>query len=131
MNVSKDAVLRMVSAVRMADDMAKAIEMFTNGENNADLIAGKLEDVLYEISGEKFLHEDDFTFSFEDSETYRLLHDNNMTDEQVVESIFGMAWDNRPKISTEWIQPLSREEFAKSVQENGGYLCSLPEGEWS
>lgn len=129
MNISRDALLKIVRAARAAQKLADNIRHLTGNspvENMADSIAGQLADALNMMNGEKLGVADDFR----DSRTYTWLYRSAMTDEEVADEFIRMAKENEPKMPKPNL--ISRVQFLDMVRQFGGYpdLNSTPEGEW-
>lgn len=128
MNISRDALLKIVRAARAAQKLADNIRHLTGNspvENMADSIAGQLADALNLLNGEKLGVADDFR----DSRTYTWLYRSAMTDDEVADEFIRMA-KGEPKMPKPNL--ISRGEFLDMVRQFGGYLDlnSTPEGEW-
>ena len=124
MEISRTALLNLVKAARMSDRLAqdtKALLLRKEEWTVADEISGFLADVLFEISGERLLCNQDF---MNDSQTMTLirsdLSDNEVADrfEETFRSI-----ENHPPVLME------REQMRNLVKKNGGYMYT-PEGEF-
>jgi hypothetical protein len=125
MEISRDALLRVIYAARMSNAMAEIVRTLANGykqENKLDQIAGALADALCMINGEQLNPEEDFG----NSRTYTWLFNSRTTDSEVADEFIRMAENNRP------VQPkpntISKEQFDELFHKNGGYMS--PEGEW-
>lgn len=129
MNISRDALLKIVRATRAAQKLADNIRHLTGNspvDNMADSIDGQLADALNMMNGEKLGVADDFR----DSRTYTCLYRSAMTDEEVADEFIRMAKENEPKMPKPNL--ISRVQFLDMVRRFGGYpdLNSTPEGEW-
>lgn len=124
MEISRDALVRVIMAARTANNMADTIRKLAGhpDPNEADMIAGALADALNMLNGEKQRVEDDFT----ESRTYQWLFRSAMSDAEVADEFIRMALRNK----TEQPKPhlISRVEFRNMVKKFGGY--STPEGDW-
>ena len=124
MEISRDALSRVIKAARMAHDMAETIREMTCGtcRNKADDISGILEDALFDMNGEKLGVKDDFS----ESKTYQWLFGCSVPEDRIAGEFIRMAEENKPK------QPkpnlINRDQFNAMLKRAGGY--STPEGEW-
>lgn len=136
MEIKRDALVRVVKAARLSLKMADAMQLFMIDKRPwtvADEISGHLKDALFIILGEHALHEK----SFDESMTMRLLT-SDMSDGAVADYII-MMQNIQKHIEPELAAPnivqqpkpqiMSKEEFRKLKDQNGGY-CYTPEGEW-
>ena len=131
MEISKDALLRVVKATRTSMRQAKAMQMLISEEKTwttADTISGLLLDALFEMSGEKL----DLKQDFKDSNTMRLFT-GDMSDEGVTDWLIMMDNIRRNHMPQEDVrqpkpQTMEKKEVRKLFKENGGYQS--PEGEW-
>lgn len=117
MDVTKDAITRVVSSARMAYNLANIISQLVPGitdENRADMIFGSLADVLFELSKEPVVND------FKSSKTYKWLVESCMSNEEVADELIRMADANKPK------QPAP----ILMTQEEYDALYGTPEGEW-
>lgn len=123
MEITRDALLRIVkaarAATRLAEDMNKLL--ISQGRDTwADFIEGELADALCEFGGEVLEPHQDF---IRDSHTMALLTDPDLSDEEVTAAFIGMHRAHHPE------QPkphfISRDEMQK--QANAGYGYSAPE----
>lgn len=116
MNISRDALSRVVSATRRVHNISGVIATLTNAtsENLADHACGELADALFLISGER--GSDDFNCS----RTYNLLFSSCLSNEEVADELIRMADANKPK------QPAP----ILMTQEEYDALYGTPEGEW-
>lgn len=133
MEISRDALLRVVKSARLAYRMAGDIQklMTEKAWTVADSIFGELADAIYDMLNEKGTVNE-----FQNSTTYRLLtgdlSDEAVTDFIIMKSkleqrIFGMKNEDtvlpKPQI-------MSKEQWTELHKKNGGYK-STPEGEFS
>lgn len=123
MEISRDALLRIVkaarAAIRLAEDVNKLL--ISQGRDTwADFIEGELAEALYNFGGEKLEPQQDF---IRDSQTMSLLTDPELSDGEVTVAFVGMYRANHPE------QPkphfISLDEMQKRV--NAGYGYSAPE----
>ena len=127
MEISRDAMLRVVKAARMADKLAqdtKALLMDRNGWTVADEISGFLDDALFNMIGEKLEPGQDFA---NDSVTMMLIR-SKLSDAEVTDEFISIAEENKPKLPKPNL--VSRDEFNAMVRKFGGYKAETPEGEW-
>lgn len=129
MELSRDALLRVVKATRMtmkmAEDMQKLL-LDKNSRTFADEIAGFLKDALFITIGETE------TKNFDDSMTMRLLT-SDMSDGAVADYII-MMHKLRKHIEPEEVQQpkpqiASKESMQRMYVQSGGYQYT-PEGEF-
>ena len=126
MELTRDALLRVVKAARTADRLAQDMKKLLVDENRwtwADEIAGFLKDALFLISGEKLPTEADFE---KDSKVVGLLRGFE-SDTMVASDIMKMAEENAPKMPKPNL--MGQKEFQAMVKRYGGYSAT-PEGEW-
>lgn len=126
MEITRDAIMRVVKAARTAQKLADDIRKLTNdfrSVNVGDDIAGLLADALNMINGEK----QGITDEFSDSRTYTWLFRSAMSDGEVTDEFIRMARENGPKIPKPNL--ISREQFDEMMKSSGGYRYT-PEGEW-
>ena len=126
MELTRDALLRVVKAARTADRLAQDMKKLLVDENRwtwADEIAGFLKDALFLISGEKLPLEADFE---KDSKVVGLLRGFE-SDTMVVSDIMQMAEENAPKMPKPSL--MGQKDFRAMVKRYGGYSAT-PEGEW-
>lgn len=133
MEISKDALLRIVRAARLSIKVAETVNGFMFGEGKpwsiADQIVGDLEDAIYEMLGEK----SDPKSSFSESMTMRLLT-GDLSDEAITDYIITL---NRLRKRTQGIeevqqpkpQIISKEAGKRMYVQSGGYQYT-PEGEF-
>ena len=129
MEMKRDALVRVVKAARLSIKMAEAMDAFMIDKNVwtlADEISAHLKDALFTILGEVEVN------NFNDTMTMRLLT-SDMSDEAVADYII-MMHNIRKHIGSDEVQQpkpqiMSKEEFRKMKDQNGGY-CYTPEGEW-
>lgn len=137
MEISREALIRIVCAARTAKKMVQALEallIVRNAMTVPDQIFGNLADALFCMSGEKLTEKQDFD---RDSRTMELLN-SDMSNADAADAFIHMAWQNsRPK-PPEFPWPDSMEE---QVRKNGGFTPKTgyvppketdetPEGEW-
>jgi len=125
MEISRDALLRVVKATRLAyrfaGDLQKALYMSEKPWTVPDEIAGELIVAMFLMSGEKQGVDDDFI----DSETIQLLK-SNLSDGEVTDRLITMHDGIRqPAPNT-----ISKEALDVLHSVNGGYKYT-PEGEWT
>lgn len=128
MIITKDTLLKLVKATRMADRLAQDAKCMLpdrKGWTVIDEISEFLYDALFEISGERLKPEEDF---MRDSNTMYLIR-SRMSDEIVRDVFYRMNecrdLGEQPKPNT-----ISKEAFNRMYERNGGYRCKeLPEGE--
>ena len=133
MEISRDALLRVVKAARMAIKAAETMQSLMvekGGWTWADEIAGQLLDSLFKMSGEQLAVGKDFN---KDSMTMRLLT-GDMTDGAVADWFIMMS-KIRNKITEETVnqpkpQIVSKEDEQRMYVQSGGYKYT-PEGEWT
>lgn len=131
MEISKDALLRVVKATRSSMKQAEIMQQLIPEKNVwtwSDHIAGFLQDALFDMSGEKLSTGQDF----ENSNTMRLLT-GDMSDEAVADWLIMMDKIRRNHLPHEEVQqPKPQIMDPKLVKDmydkNGGYTS--PEGEW-
>lgn len=137
MEIERGTLAKIVAAARMSMKLAETIEMFLvdkNAVSVADVIAGKLQDVLFEISGETLDAGKNFNT---DSTTMRLLN-GDMKNDAVADFFFMMDKIRRihlapqeEEVKQPAPQTMSKEEFHRMYVQNGGYSHSTPEGEFT
>lgn len=133
MEITKDALLRIVKTARLAMNAAETMQKLmvnSGGWTWADEISGQLVDSLFILSGEHLAAGKDFN---NDSMTMRLLT-SDMTDNAVADW-FIMINKIRRKFTDEDVkQPkpkiVSKEEEQRMYVQSGGYKYT-PEGEWT
>lgn len=123
MTISRDSVLRLVSAAKDLESLSEALRpITTNGDGftSLDPIAGLIEDVLFEISG------DTNPDNFYETKTYKLLN-SDLSNEEIADVFVAMA---EQKDNPEQPRPhtFSRQELMDDYKKNGGYMT--PEGDW-
>lgn len=129
MEISKDALLRIVKATRASIRLAGETRKLygVNGSWTVlDEIAALMCDALQMISGEVLTEKEDF---IRDSVVMKLLNGKLASDEEVAELLADMAEVRIPAPVV-----TSLEETEKMYRENGGYknpLTETPEGEWT
>lgn len=129
MEISRDALMRVVKATRMSMNLAEAIQRLMLDKSSrtfADEIAGFLKDALFITIGESE------TKNFDDSMTMRLLT-SDMSDGAVADYIIMMN-KIRKHIDTEEVQQpkpqtMSKESVQRMYVQSGGYQYT-PEGEF-
>lgn len=125
MEITKDALVRIIgaarTAIKLAEDM-QALFASRGSVTQADMIAGGLTDALYFISGEQLGPEQDFD---NDSLTMRLLRAKHVSDEEVANVLMKLS-SGRSDI----IADLVMKHGGYSVQT--GYIPpkATAEGEW-
>ena len=133
MEISKDAILRVVRSARLSIKMAETMKEFMVGEGKpwtiADQIAGDLEDAIYQMLGEKA----DPKAPFTETMTVRLLT-GDLSDEAVTDYIITLnRLRNRTQRTVEVQQPkpqiISKEAGQRMYVQSGGYQYT-PEGEF-
>jgi len=130
MEVTRDALLRVVKAARMAFRLAESTQALFVDKGQwtvADEIAGQLADALFRMG------HDNADRPMSDSTTMRLLK-GDLSDEAVTDWFFMMyRIDERLHKQEEPQQPkpqiMNSTEVHAMYEKNGGY-CS-PEGEWT
>lgn len=122
MYTTRDAVLRIVKAERLAEEVSEVLRKLTsngNGESIADHISGYLADALFILTTDK--NED----NFEDTRTYHILK-SGRSDEQATDEFMKMI--DRFNVS---VRPMTidRKELERLQKQcPNGYVT--PEGEW-
>ena len=118
--------MRVIRAEREARVLAELIRKMTMGENsetNADVISDLLQVALSSMCRETFTGPDaDF---HDDSEVVKILE--SALDNEAAAVEMEKIWRRncgQPKPHT-----MDREEFKKSVMQNGGYMYEMPEGD--
>ena len=130
MEVTREALTKLVAAARASAKLAEAIEALLvdkNALNVADEITGDLQDALFLISGERLDGK-----PFTESMTMRLLTNVDINNGCVADWFFMMEkLHNHIQQDAEQPKPhtMSQEEFRKMYVQNGGY--STPEGEFT
>ena len=123
MEISRDALMRVVKATRMANRLAKdtqAMLMVKCTETVADIIADLLADCLFEFIDEDFGPEKDFC---NESVTMKLI-ESELSDSEVTDYILHRAELPKPVIR-------DLDETRMMFEKNGGYqYAETPEGEW-
>lgn len=116
MNV--DAITRVVSAARRANNLAGIIAKLTSStsDNMADHIFGELADALFLFSRESASVSDEFV----DSKTYNLLINSCKSNAEVANELIRMAEANKPKQPA----PILMTDAEREA------LYGTPEGEW-
>lgn len=132
MEISRDALLRVVKAARAAIRLAETMnKLMVDGKawTWADEIAGQLADALFEISGEKLESGQDF---FKDSATMMVLtgdmSDEGVTDWFIMKDRIRNRLDGKVEVQMPKPNICTTAEIFKMFNENGGYQS--PEGEW-
>ena len=133
MEISKDAILRVVHAERLAKEVADGLRMLMSdqsSETKADVLVDNLRDAIFLMAEGNYEHCDDIL----SSDAMKIL-EGNMSDEPVADWLIAM--DNlhkRMENSEEVQQPkphtLKAEDVEKLYQKSGGYHYNTPEGEW-
>ena len=130
MELTRDALLRIVKATRRAMKFAAAMQELLDEKvpTIADRIAGDLQDALFDII------QDTNPGDFKDSTTVRLL-EGPIDDEGVTDTfiMFGKVNERLNRIEQEAVaqpkpQVSSEDDFLKMYKQNGGYMT--PEGDW-
>lgn len=125
MELTRDMVLHVVKAERLAEKMADLIQCMMSGGgrpwNMADEIGSHLADMLHDISGESE------TAGFQERSTQILLR-SSLDDEHVADEIIRIAKANEPEFPKPNL--ISRVQFQDMVNKFGGYSAQTPEGEW-
>lgn len=129
MEISRDALMRVVKATRMSMSLAEAIQRLMLDKSSrtfADEIAGFLKDALFITIGESE------TKNFDDSMTMRLLT-SDMSDGAVADYII-MMHKIRKHIDPEEVQQpkpqiMNKESVQRMYVQSGGYQYT-PEGEF-
>lgn len=123
MEISRDALLRIVKAARAAIRLAEDVNKLLIGQGRdtwADFIEGELTEALCSFGGEVLEPHQDF---IRDSQTMALLTDPELSDGEVTAAFVGMYRANHPE------QPkphfINRDEMQKQVR--AGYGYSAPE----
>lgn len=129
MEISRDALMRIVKATRMSISLAEAIQRLMLDKSSrtfADEIAGFLKDALFITIGESE------TKNFNDSMTTRLLT-SDMSDCAVADYIIMMNKIRKHTETEEVKQPkpqiASKESMQRMYVQSGGYQYT-PEGEF-
>lgn len=132
MEITRDALLRIVKATRMSMALAETLQNLVVGKGRstwADEIAGFLKDAVFMMSKEELPSGK----SYDDSMTNRILT-GDLDDADVTDWIL---WKNRiyDRVNPDGKavqQPapniMKPEDMQKLYRKNGGYLS--PEGEW-
>lgn len=127
MEISKDALLRVVKAarlsLRLAEDM-RCLLVSRGSRTVPDDISGQLCDALFDMCHERIDSSKDF---IRDTETMRLLT-GRMGDSDVADAFIQMA--ERNSIHQPEPHTFSREEFNANYEKVGGYRFETPEGDW-
>lgn len=129
MEITRDALLRVVKATRMAMRLAENTQKLFVDKGTwtmADEIAGQLADALFRMNC------DSAERPFADSMTMRLLK-GDLNDEAVTDWFLMMVRiDQRRHKQEEPVIPqpqtMSKEEVRAMHEANGGYMT--PEGDW-
>ena len=133
MEISRDALLRVVKSARFAYRMAGDIQKLMTEKTwtVADSIFGELADAIYDMLNEKGTVNEFMT-----STTYRLLT-GDLSDEAVTDFIIMKSrLEHRVRemknenVDLPSPQIMSKEQFDELYKKNGGYK-STPEGEFS
>lgn len=126
MEISRDALMRVVKATRVSLRLAKDIDKLLIdhvGSTWANFIAEQLADALYEFGGEVLENSQDF---MKDSRTIALLTDPVLSDDEVTVGFMGMYRMNHPE------QPkpcfINRDEMRRKANAGHGYM--MPDGDW-
>ena len=125
MEMTRDALLRIVKAARIAEKHSENVRLMLFGSDRgwtvADEISGALSDALFILSGERLTAKQDFN---RDSETMKLLHHKRMSDGEVADAFVRMAEKNCmiPAPNT-----FEKHEMQKLYLNNGGYMA--PDGD--
>lgn len=124
MEITKDALLRIVKAARLSMSVAENMQRFLTGKGRtwADEVEGELEDALFLLCKDHIPEGKDFSAS----QTMLLLN-SDMSDSAVADWIVMMD-----KIRTKMPSPnlMSKEETKELYRKNGGYAYT-PEGEFT
>lgn len=123
MTINRDSVLRLVRSAKELESLSDVLRPLTqhgNGFTSLDPIAGRIEDVLFEIAGDTNPND------FYETKTFKLLH-SNMSNEEIADAFVEMA---ERKGNPEQPRPhtFSRQELMDDYKKNGGYMT--PEGDW-
>ena len=126
MEITRDALMRVVKAARaalsLAETLSKSMDSILNRRGTttvADDIAGNLADALFQLSGEKLEPKQDF---FNDSQVMGLLM-GPRSDDYVTREIEEMH-DEATKAPVP--QTISAEHIREMFKKNGGYM-RMPE----
>lgn len=129
MEITRDALMRVVKAAReainLAETMSRSLDNILNRKGTttvADDIAGNLADALFQLSGEKLEPEQDF---FNDSQVMGLLMGPE-SDADVTRKIAEMH-DEATKAPAPQI--ISAEHLKEMFKKNGGYMRASV-GDW-
>ena len=120
MEISKDALMRVVKAarvsLRLAEDMSKLLVDKT--ASWADMVSWYLEDALCTMVGESVEQDGDF---LKDSQTIKILNSQKMSDDEVTDALIDMYRQNCPE------QPkphfINRDEMRKQAEAGCGYIA--------
>ena len=123
MEISRDALLRVIRAARDAKRLADILQNIMSmgcHDTIADRVYGDLADALQMMNRETL----DKGTDFGDSRTYTWLFRSSMSDEEVAAEFMRMAGEpKKPAL-------MSLEEFDALVQKLGSN-AETPEGEWN
>lgn len=127
MEISRDALLRVVNAISKAKELSRIIgELSGNSckDNRADMIVYELEDAIYELVDGRRLSID---MDFNDTATAKCLRNPSIRNDELVEELMRIAKENgtQPKPNL-----INRNQFAAMLKRYGGYKASTAEGEW-
>lgn len=125
MEITRDALLRVVKAARVSMKVAETLNQLSLEKKSwtwADEIVGNLADALFMIAGETLTPQQDF---FDDSNTVRLLK-SDMSDEAVTDWFFMMDRLNKRTAGAEEVeQPkphiFNAEEVERMSKQTGSY----------
>ena len=127
MEISRDALVRVIRAARVAKELADDIRKLngdTTRDNRADRIAGDLADALQMMNGESMGVADDFL----ESQTYGWLFKCSVPEDRIAGEFIRMAEENKPKLPKPHL--VNRVQFNEMIRKFGGYSAQTPEGEW-
>ena len=133
MEISKDAILRVVHAERLAKEVADGLRMLTSdqsSETKADVLVDNLRDAIFLMAEGNYEHCDDIL----SSDAMKIL-EGNMSDLAVTEWMIENDRIRKRVSEPEEVQQprphtLKAEDVEKLYQKSGGYHYNTPEGEW-
>ena len=127
MEITRDAVLRIVSATRETARLEEIVRQLTfhgNGDNAVNPILGTLLDVIFEMTGET----SDVDSEFERSMANQLIYNDELTDEEVTDRIIELHERSKPKMPKP--HTVNRDQYMEMIRKFSGYKPETPEGEW-
>lgn len=134
MEISKDALMRVIKATRLSMKLAEDTQKLfaeKGSESVADIIAGELADSIYLISNEHLAQ----TGNFSDSQTMQILKSD--IDEKTAAELFeirnrvyGSVFKRKEEPEQPKPHTFERTDFKKMYEQFGGYSHETPEGEW-